>query len=50
MWNKIYEKLQWMIAYSLLPITLPIHIYKMRKLDKKVKKEMQQRKKFDTLK
>tara|TARA_X000000950_G_C13751032_1_gene592651 strand:- start:281 stop:445 length:165 start_codon:yes stop_codon:yes gene_type:complete len=39
MWNKIADKLITLIAYLLLPITLPIQYYQHRQIDKKLEAE-----------
>tara|TARA_B100002019_G_C20972091_1_gene451616 strand:- start:113 stop:292 length:180 start_codon:yes stop_codon:yes gene_type:complete len=38
-WNWILNKTLTIIAYALSPITYPIHLYQMRKLDKKLEDE-----------
>ena len=38
-WNWILDKTLIIIAYALVPITYPIHLYQMRKLDKKLEEE-----------
>lgn len=38
-WNWILDKTLTIIAYALVPITYPIHLYQMRKLDKKLEEE-----------
>ena len=45
MLEKIIEKLSWIIAYMLLPITYPIHCIKMKALNKKIKQEAELREK-----
>lgn len=39
MWDRIADKIILLIAYALSPITYPIHLYQMRKLDKKLENE-----------
>jgi regulatory protein YycI of two-component signal transduction system YycFG len=39
MWDKIADKLITLIAYLLLPITLPIQYYQHRQIDKKLERE-----------
>jgi hypothetical protein len=41
--EKIIDKLSWIIAYMLLPITYPIHRIKMNALNKKIEKETELR-------
>ena len=43
MWDKINDTTIKIIAYTLLPITYPIHVYQMKKLDEKIKKEFIER-------
>ena len=43
MFDYIIDKLGWIIAYMCLPITYPIHYFKMKALDKKVAKERKER-------
>ena len=43
MLDKIIDKLSWIIAYMCLPITYPIHYFKMKALDKKVATERKER-------
>jgi hypothetical protein len=38
-WNTLCDKVILIIAYALTPITYPIHLYQMRKLDKKLEEE-----------
>ena len=38
--NKINNAMIKVIQYALSPITFPIHVYQMKKLDKKIKSEM----------
>tara|TARA_B100001057_G_C22381480_1_gene768563 strand:+ start:132 stop:293 length:162 start_codon:yes stop_codon:yes gene_type:complete len=38
-WNKITDKTFKVIAYALLPITYPVHVYQMKKIDKKLEQE-----------
>ena len=38
-WDKITDKTVTVIAYALLPITYPIHVYQMKQLDKKLAQE-----------
>lgn len=45
MLEKIIDKLSWIIAYMLLPVTYPIHYFKMKALDEKVAKEIKKREK-----
>ena len=35
----MWDKFTWIIAYMCLPITYPIHYFKMKALDKKLAKE-----------
>ena len=39
MWNKINNATIKVIQYALSPITFPIHVYQMKKLDKKLEQE-----------
>ena len=41
-WSKISDKIFTIIAYILFPITFPIHLYQMRKLDIKIKNEREE--------
>tara|TARA_B100002019_G_scaffold181813_1_gene156944 strand:+ start:2968 stop:3117 length:150 start_codon:yes stop_codon:yes gene_type:complete len=41
--EKIIDKLSWIIAYLCLPVTYPIHYFRMKALDKKVAKERKER-------
>ena len=34
--KKIIDKLSWIIAYLCLPVTYPIHYFRMKALDKKI--------------
>ena len=43
MFDYIIDKIGWIIAYMCLPITYPIHYFKMKALDKKVAKERKER-------
>jgi tRNA A-37 threonylcarbamoyl transferase component Bud32 len=41
--DKILDKLSWIIAYMCLPITYPIHYFRMKELDKKIANERKER-------
>ena len=43
MFDYIIDKIGWIFAYMCLPITYPIHYFKMKALDKKVAKERKER-------
>lgn len=44
--SKFTDKVITIIAYALSPITYPIHVYQMKQLDKKIKREMIEREKI----